>query len=215
MSVQVLNTLYVTVPESYLRLENDTLRIEVEKEVRLRVPPHHLGSVVCFGHVGLSAPLMHRLAEEGIALVLLDDRGRFKARWKAPWRETFCCGRRSTARGEIPCSRSRSPRACVAGKIRNGRQVLLRGAREIRSRIHCRNRVGAPNSVFSRLDFLEVRASAAKSVRESGACARSVARSDRSGRRSKLRVMRLPVRRGRASPGTCSGMLSKPLTAVK
>lgn len=130
MSVQVLNTLYVTVPESYLRLENDTLRIEVEKEVRLRVPPHHLGSVVCFGHVGLSAPLMHRLAEEGIALVLLDDRGRFKARWKAPWRETFCCGRRSTARGEIPCSRSRSPRACVAGKIRNGRQVLLRGARE-------------------------------------------------------------------------------------
>ena len=78
--MQLLNTLYVTQPESYLRLENDTLRIEIEKEVRLRVPLHHLSGVVCFGHVGLSVPLMHRLAEESIALVLLDGNGRFKAR---------------------------------------------------------------------------------------------------------------------------------------
>ena len=66
--MQLLNTLYVTQPESYLRLENDTLRVEVEREVRLRVPLHHLSGVVCFGHVGLSAPLMHRLADDGIAL---------------------------------------------------------------------------------------------------------------------------------------------------
>lgn len=45
--MQILNTLYVTVPDSYLRLENDTLRVEVEKEIKLRVPLHHLGSVVC------------------------------------------------------------------------------------------------------------------------------------------------------------------------
>ena len=78
--MQLLNTLYVTQPESYLRLENDTLCVEIGHKVRLRVPLHHLASVVCFGHVGLSAPLMHRLADEGIALVLLDDHGRFKAR---------------------------------------------------------------------------------------------------------------------------------------
>lgn len=78
--MQLLNTLYVTTPNTYLRLDNDTLRIEVDKETRLRVPLHHLSGVVCFGHTGLSAPLMHRLAEDGIALVLLDDNGRFKAR---------------------------------------------------------------------------------------------------------------------------------------
>ena len=78
--MQLLNTLYVTTPQSWLRLDNDTCACEVEREVRLRVPLHHLQAVVCFGHVGLSAPLMHRLAEDGIALVLLDSHGRFKAR---------------------------------------------------------------------------------------------------------------------------------------
>ncbi|GAB4039019.1 MAG: hypothetical protein Fur0014_08370 [Rubrivivax sp.] len=77
--MRLLNTLYVTLPDSYLRLDNDTVRLLVGEETRLRVPLHHLGAVVCFGQVGLSLPLMHRLAEDGVALVLLDGNGRFKA----------------------------------------------------------------------------------------------------------------------------------------
>ena len=38
--MQLLNTLYVTLPDAWLRLDNDTLRIEVERETRLRVPLH-------------------------------------------------------------------------------------------------------------------------------------------------------------------------------
>ena len=82
--MQLLNTLYVTLPDAWLRLDNDTLRVEVERETRLRVPLHHLGAVVCFGHTSLSAPLMHRLADEGIALVLLDDNSRTAAQTVSP-----------------------------------------------------------------------------------------------------------------------------------
>lgn len=39
--MQLLNTLYVTLPDAWLRLDNDTLRVEVERETRLRVPLHH------------------------------------------------------------------------------------------------------------------------------------------------------------------------------
>ena len=78
--MNLLNTLYVTLADSRLRLDNDTLRVMVGDDCRLRVPLHHLQAVVCFGHVSISAPLMHRLADEAIALVLLDDAGRFKAR---------------------------------------------------------------------------------------------------------------------------------------
>ena len=78
--MQLLNTLYVTLPDSHLRLDNDTLRLLVGDDTRLRVPLHHLGAVVCFGHVSVSVPLMHRLADDGVALVLLDTDGRFKAR---------------------------------------------------------------------------------------------------------------------------------------
>ena len=131
--MQILNTLYVTVPESYLRLENDTLRIEVEKEIRLRVPLHHLGSVVCFGHVGLSAPLMHRLADEGIALVLLDDRGRFKARLEGGVSGNVLLRQAQHRKSGEAAFALSVARACVAGKIRNGRLILQRGAREAKS----------------------------------------------------------------------------------
>jgi CRISP-associated protein Cas1 len=128
--MQLLNTLYVTTPDTYLRLDNDTLRVEVERETRLRVPLHHLSAVVCFGHTGLSAPLMHRLADESIALVLLDGNGRFKARLEGGTSGNVLLRKAQFARAADPAFTLDTARACVAGKIKNSRQVLLRGARE-------------------------------------------------------------------------------------
>jgi CRISPR-associated protein Cas1 len=128
--MQLLNTLYITTPETYLRLDNDTLRVEVERETRLRVPLHHLSAVVCFGHTGLSAPLMHRLAESGVALVLLDDNGRFKARLEGAVTGNVLLRQAQFARIADTAFTLDMARACVAGKIKNTRQVLQRGARE-------------------------------------------------------------------------------------
>lgn len=128
--MQLLNTLYVTTPEAYLRLDNDTLRVEVERETKLRVPLHHLSAVVCFGHIGLSAPLMHRLATEGIALVLLDDNGRFKARLEGAVSGNVLLRQAQFLRVADSAFTLDTARACVAGKIKNTRQVLQRGARE-------------------------------------------------------------------------------------
>lgn len=131
--MQLLNTLYVTTPESYLRLENDTIRVEVEREIKLRVPLHHVGAVVCLGNVGLSTPLMHRLADEGVALVLLDGNGRFKARIEGPVSGNVLLRRAQHERSLDTAFTLDTARACVAGKIRNARQVLLRGAREAKA----------------------------------------------------------------------------------
>ncbi len=128
--MQLLNTLYVTLADSYLRLDNDTLRVEVERETRLRVPLHHLHAVVCFGHIGLSAPLMHRLAEDAIALVLLDDNGRFKARLEGAVSGNVLLRQAQHQRAADTGFALQLARACVAGKIKNTRQVLQRGARE-------------------------------------------------------------------------------------
>ena len=131
--MQLLNTLYVTLPDAWLHLDNDTLRIEVERETRLRVPLHHLTAVVCFGHVGLSAPLMHRLADEGIALVLLDSNGRFKARLEGAVSGNVLLRQAQFARGADAAFTLDMARSFVAGKIKNTRQVLQRGAREAKS----------------------------------------------------------------------------------
>jgi len=107
----LLNTLYVTTPDAYLRLEGETLCVMVEKEKRLQVPMHHLGGVVCFGYVMLSPALMGRCMEEGRSIVWLARGGRFEARMEGP------------VSGNIA-------RAFLAGKLRNSRNVLLRGARD-------------------------------------------------------------------------------------
>jgi len=126
----LLNTLYVTTPLSYLHLDNDTVRVEVERETRLRVPLHHLGGVVTFGNVLVSPALMHRLADEGKSLVLLNEHGRFKARLEGPVSGNILLRQAQHARAADPEFTLATARAFVAGKIKNTRQVLVRGARE-------------------------------------------------------------------------------------
>ena len=131
--MQLLNTLYVTTPDTYLRLDNDTLRVEVNRETRLRVPLHHLSAVVCFGHINLSAPLMHLLADRGIALVLLDDNGRFKARLEGAVSGNVLLRQAQFQRVADPAFTLDMASASVAGKLKNTRQVLQRGAREAKA----------------------------------------------------------------------------------
>jgi len=132
--MHLLNTLYVTTPESRLRLDNDTLRVELEEETRLRVPLHHLQAVVCFGHVSLSTPLMHRLAESGIALVLLNANGRFMARLEGAVSGNVLLrqAQHRLATDDPPRALALA-RAIVAGKLKNQRQVLLRGSRDAKT----------------------------------------------------------------------------------
>jgi CRISPR-associated protein Cas1 len=125
----LLNTLYLTLP-GYLHLDNDTLRFEVEQETRLRVPLHHIGSVVCFGDVLVSPAAMGRLAEEGKSLVLLDRNGRFKARLEGPISGNILLRQAQFSQASSAEFALAHGKACIAGKLKNSRTVLLRGARD-------------------------------------------------------------------------------------
>lgn len=127
---QILNTLYVMSPNAYVRLENDTLCIEVEREKKLQVPLHHLGSVVCFGDVMMSPSAMHRCAEDGRSVVLLDRNGRFKARLEGPVSGNILLRQAQFRKADEASFALDVSKAMIAGKLRNARQVLLRGARE-------------------------------------------------------------------------------------
>ncbi len=127
---QLLNTLYITTPNAYAHLENDTLRVDVEREKKLAVPLHHLSSVVCFGNIMVSPALMHRLAAEGKSLVLLDGNGRFKARLEGPISGNVLLRQAQHRQCIESAATLNFARAFIAGKLKNSRQVLLRGARE-------------------------------------------------------------------------------------
>jgi len=130
MTRELLNTLYVMTPSAYVRLDHDTLKIEVEGVKLAQVPLHHLGSIMLFGNAMMSNQAMCRCAEEGRSVVLMDFGGRFKARVTGP-----VCGNvllrkaqyDAHAGTEQTCAIARS---IVAGKVRNSRHTLLRASRD-------------------------------------------------------------------------------------
>lgn len=124
------NTLYVMTPQAYVHLDNATLRVDVEREKKLQVPLHHIGALVCFGNVLVSPALMHRLADEGKSLVLLDDSGRFKARLEGAVSGNILLRQaqhRSAGDAAITLNLARH---CIAGKLKNSRSIVQRAARE-------------------------------------------------------------------------------------
>ncbi len=124
------NTLYVQTQQAYAHLENATVRIDVEREKKLQVPLHHLNGLVCFGNVMVSPALMHRLADEGKSLVLLDESGRFKARLEGPVSGNILLRQAHHRVASDAAFSLEFARAVVAGKLRNSRINLQRGARE-------------------------------------------------------------------------------------
>ena len=75
-----LNTLFVTTQGTYLAREGEAVVVRVDRQVRLRVPLHTLGGIVCFGHITCTPPLMGMCAKAGVAISFLTEHGRFLAR---------------------------------------------------------------------------------------------------------------------------------------
>ena len=126
----IQNTLYIMTPNAYAHLENATLRIDVEREKKLQVPLHHLNGLVCFGNILISPALMHRLADDGKSLVLMDGSGRFKARLEGPVSGNILLRQAQYRAADDSAKTIELARAFLAGKLRNSRAVLLRGARD-------------------------------------------------------------------------------------
>jgi CRISPR-associated protein Cas1 len=89
-----------------------------------------LSAVVCFGDVLISPALLRRCAEDGRSVVWLDRNGRFKGRLEGAASGNVLLRRAQHLALSDPARRQAISRTFVAGKIRNARHVLLRGARE-------------------------------------------------------------------------------------
>ena len=127
---QLLNTLYVTTEPSYLRLERETVRLEVDGEKKAQLPLHHLGGIVCFGNVLVSPALIGRCAEDGRMVVFMKRNGRFRARVHGPRSGNVLLRLAQFEQAGDEAFRAAVACAVVAGKVQNSRRVLVRAARE-------------------------------------------------------------------------------------
>ncbi len=127
---KLLNTLFVSTQGAYINKEGESLVISVEKEVRLRVPIHTLGSVVCFGNVLCSPFALGHCAENSVAVCFLTQNGRFLARVEGPVSGNVLLRREQYRRADCPTVSAAIARNLVLAKAANARTVLQRGARD-------------------------------------------------------------------------------------
>ncbi len=127
---RLLNTIYVTSENAWLRKDGANLVVEVEGAERGRAPLHMLDGVVSFGRAGASPALMAACAEAGIALSLLAPNGRFLARVEGVRTGNVLLRRTQHRLADDPARSALIVRAIVAAKSANQRAVVRRALRD-------------------------------------------------------------------------------------
>ncbi len=130
-----LNTIFVTTQGAYLSKEGETVVVKVEGEVRLRVPVHTIGGIVCFGNVSCSPYLMGFCAEKDVAISFLTEHGRFLARVQGPVSGNVLLRREQYRRADDLKFSADAAKCILTGKITNCRTVLQRGLRDHASKM--------------------------------------------------------------------------------
>ena len=130
MAKELLNTLFVTTQGAYVHLDHETLRVESDDETLLRVPVHHLGSVVCFGRVNVSTAAMAHCAAANRDLVFLSRSGRFKAKVIGPTSGNVLLRQAQYEANHDQSQAVAIAKNIVAAKMQNSRLLLMREARQ-------------------------------------------------------------------------------------
>lgn len=126
---KLLNTLYITRQESYLKKDRNTIVIKQGNEKLGQFPALSLGGILCFGRVSVSPFLMGYCAENGIGIAFYTEYGRFLARVQGRQTGNVLLRRTQYRWADDKERTAEIARLIVAAKIANSRSVLLRELR--------------------------------------------------------------------------------------
>lgn len=127
---KLLNTLYVTSPDSYLSLDGENVVILEHEQELGRIPLHNLEAIVSFGYRGASPALMGGCANRNISLCFLSPQGKFLARVTGGTKGNVILRKRqyeisNDARVSLEIARN-----FILGKVYNTRWILERATRD-------------------------------------------------------------------------------------
>lgn len=127
---RMLNTLYVTSEDAWLRKDGANVVVEVDGGERGRAPLHMLDGIVGFGRLGASPALMRACAESGLTLSFLSPNGRFLARVEGMRSGNVLLRRTQYRIADDEARKVAIVRGIVAAKAANQRTVIQRALRD-------------------------------------------------------------------------------------
>jgi len=159
---KLLNTLHVMTQGAYLHCDGETIAIEIERVLRLRVPIHTLEGLVCWGQVSCSPPVLGLCCERGVGVSFLTAQGRFLARVTGPVSGNVLLRRQQYRMADGGEAALPTVQTIVAAKIANSRVVLMRAARELSDE----DRQNQLREAANRLSWAGIEAARAPSIDE-------------------------------------------------
>ena len=127
---KLLNTLYVTNPESYLSKDGLNIVVSVKQKEIFRVPAINIEGIVTFGYMGASPGLMKLCSESGISLTFLSPSGRFVSRVQGQTKGNVLLRKRQYYLADDELWSMQVSRLMIAAKIQNYRNILRRFVRD-------------------------------------------------------------------------------------
>lgn len=127
---KLLNTLYITTPESYLSKDGEDVVVSVKQQEIFRIPVLNIEAIVTFGYMGASPGIMKLCAEHGIGLTFLSPNGRFISRIQGQVRGNVLLRKAQYSMADDEIAATEIAKICIAGKIQNYRNILRRYERD-------------------------------------------------------------------------------------
>ena len=127
---KLLNTLYVTTPDSYLSLDGETVVVLNQEKAIGRIPLHNLEAIVSFGYTGASPAIMGECAKRNIALCFMTSSGQFLARVSGKVYGNVTLRKEQYRISDKPDESHRISKHFIIGKVFNSRWVIERAIRD-------------------------------------------------------------------------------------
>lgn len=129
---KLLKTLYVLTPDSYLFTRNENICVKIGDAEKLNIPALNIDSIVCFGKMTVSTPLLEFCGDRGISLAFIRENGHFMGRLQGPVSGNVLLRKRQYASMDDEAFVQKTVQSILLAKLRNSKLVLMRSARSDR-----------------------------------------------------------------------------------
>lgn len=136
---KLLNTLYVLTPDSYLFCTNENVCIRIGEAEKLCVPALTIDSIVCFGKMTVSTPLLEYCGEHGISVTFVSETGRFMGRFYGPVSGNVLLRKRQYESLQDEAFCRQLVQSILLAKLRNSKMVLMRSSRSEKNSVDKQN----------------------------------------------------------------------------
>jgi len=152
---KLLNTLYVTSPNTYLSLDGENIVILKDGTELLRIPLHNLEGIVAFGYNGASPALMGACARRNIALSFVKQSGKFLGRVVGEVRGNVTLRKTQYRLSDSQEESNKIAKNIIMGKIYNTRWVIERATRDYAVRLDVDKLKGVSKTLANSLKLVE------------------------------------------------------------